>query len=194
MWTMLAGVPGKLKTMLDRLTATRAANLDNLNTTISSRAAASTALTNAVWTDARAGKLDSIGLPVSPMDRPVLSGAPFRVIGSGTRSTTGTTVLLDVAGPGILHRLVSNARADGGPGTVTGNVIIEIDGTSVTIARSQYSSGSDVSNDVSHVGDVAWLEHIPFYTSLKVSAQLVSLGGASGGSISASWIYRRVAP
>ena len=62
MWTMLAGVPGKLKTMLDRLTATRAANLDNLNTTISSRAAASTALTNAVWTDARAGKLDLLPL------------------------------------------------------------------------------------------------------------------------------------
>ena len=43
MWTMLAGVPGKLKTMLDRLTATRAANLDKLDANITTRAAASTA-------------------------------------------------------------------------------------------------------------------------------------------------------
>lgn len=60
MWTMLAGVPGKLKTLLDRLTATRAALLDNLNATVSSRAPAATALSNAVWTDARAGKIDLI--------------------------------------------------------------------------------------------------------------------------------------
>lgn len=194
MWTMLAGVPGKLKTLIDRLTATRAANLDKLDANITTRAAAATALSNAVWSDARAGKLDSIGLPVSPMDRPVLSGAMFRVIGSGSRSTAGTAVLLDVTGPGILHRLVSNARATGGTGTVTGNITIEIDGVSVTIARSQFTNGTDSSNDVSHVGDVAWIEHIPFYTSLKVSAELVSLGGATGGIISASWIYRRVAP
>lgn len=34
----LLGVPGKLKTLIDRLTATRAANLDDLDTTVSSRA------------------------------------------------------------------------------------------------------------------------------------------------------------
>lgn len=62
MWTMLAGVPGKLKTLIDRLTATRAANLDKLDANITTRAAAATALTNAVWTDARAGKLDLIGI------------------------------------------------------------------------------------------------------------------------------------
>ena len=62
MWTMLAGVPGKLKTLIDRLTATRAANLDKLDANITTRAAASTALSNAVWTDARAGKLDLIGI------------------------------------------------------------------------------------------------------------------------------------
>lgn len=194
MWTMLAGVPGKLKTLIDRLTATRAANLDKLDANITTRAAASTALSNAVWSDARAGKLDAIGLPVSPMDRPVLSGAMLRVSGSGYRSTYGTAVLLDVTGPGILHRLVSNARANGGTGTVTGNVIFEIDGVSLTLARSQYTNGTDSSTDQWHVGDVAWIEHIPFYTSLKVSAQLVSIGTATSGSIGASWLYRRVAP
>lgn len=62
MWTMLAGVPGKLKTLLDRLTAGRAANLDNLNATISSRAPASTALSNTVWTDGLASNLAQPGL------------------------------------------------------------------------------------------------------------------------------------
>lgn len=56
---MLAGVPGKLKTLLDRLTAARAANLDKLDANVSTRAPAATALSNAVWTDARAAKLDA---------------------------------------------------------------------------------------------------------------------------------------
>lgn len=53
----LIGIPGKMKTLLDRITSGRAANLDNLNATISSRAAASTALSNAVWTDALAARV-----------------------------------------------------------------------------------------------------------------------------------------
>lgn len=55
---LLLGVPAKLKILTDRLTAARAAKLDNLNTTISSRAAASTALLNTVWTNAKATFLD----------------------------------------------------------------------------------------------------------------------------------------
>lgn len=54
----LLGVPAKLETLLSRITATRAANLDNLDTTISSRAPSSTALSNAVWTGTKAGYLD----------------------------------------------------------------------------------------------------------------------------------------
>lgn len=60
----LLGVPGKLKTISDYLTtnlaAVRAAKIDNLDAAISTRAAASTALSNATWTNARAAKLDSI--------------------------------------------------------------------------------------------------------------------------------------
>lgn len=192
MWTMLAGVPGKLKTMLDRLTATRAANLDKLDANITTRAAASTALTNAVWTDARAGKLDLVGVPADPVAAPVLSGSVFSIKGGGSRSTVGTTVLLDVSGPGVLHKLYSVARASGGTGTISGNVIVEIDGTTTTLARSQFGNGTDVSNTVWHAGDTAWLEHIPFYSSLKVSVQVTSLGGLTNGSISADWMYRRV--
>lgn len=53
-------VGGRLKKLLDRLTTTRAANLDKLDANISTRAAASTALSNATWSDARAAYLDII--------------------------------------------------------------------------------------------------------------------------------------
>lgn len=66
----LLGVPGKLKTISDYLAAylspTRCAKIDNCDTTTSSRAAASTALSSATWTAARAGYLDKIsngGIP-----------------------------------------------------------------------------------------------------------------------------------
>lgn len=49
---------GQLAELLNRLTTSRAGNLDNLNATISSRAAASTAMDKNVWTDAKAGFID----------------------------------------------------------------------------------------------------------------------------------------
>lgn len=60
----LLGVPGKLKTVIDYLTTNlsiaRSAKIDNLDTTLSSRAAGSTALSTAVWTNTRAGLLDGV--------------------------------------------------------------------------------------------------------------------------------------
>ena len=58
MWITLLGVPGKLKTLLDRLTVARTDNLDNLNASISSRAPGSTALSTAVWDSTKAGRID----------------------------------------------------------------------------------------------------------------------------------------
>jgi len=51
---VLLGVPGKLSTLLARLTAARGANLDNADVTVSSRAPASTALSTGIWTQAHA--------------------------------------------------------------------------------------------------------------------------------------------
>ena len=55
----LLGLPGRIKILIDRITSTRASNLDNLNATVSSRAPASTALSSSVWTGTRAGYLDA---------------------------------------------------------------------------------------------------------------------------------------
>jgi hypothetical protein len=54
------GVPGKLKLLLDRMTAARTANLDNLDVAVSSRAPGASALNTAIWTNARAGYLDNL--------------------------------------------------------------------------------------------------------------------------------------
>ena len=56
----LLGLPGRIKTLLDRLTATRAANLDRLDATISTRALASTAVSSADLTTARIALLDKL--------------------------------------------------------------------------------------------------------------------------------------
>lgn len=66
----ISGASGRLKAVYTYLTsylsATRCAKIDNCDTTTSSRAAASTALSSATWTAARAGYLDKIsngGIP-----------------------------------------------------------------------------------------------------------------------------------
>ena len=55
----LLGLPGRIKILIDRITSTRASNLDNLNATVSSRAPASTALSSSVWTGTKAGYVDT---------------------------------------------------------------------------------------------------------------------------------------
>ena len=55
----LLGLPGRIKILIDRITSTRASNLDNLDGAVSSRAPASTALSSSVWTGTRAGYLDA---------------------------------------------------------------------------------------------------------------------------------------
>lgn len=56
----LAGVPGKLATLLSRVPSNNATLVANLDTTVSSRAAASTAVSNVDYTSARAGYLDKL--------------------------------------------------------------------------------------------------------------------------------------
>lgn len=181
MWTMLAGVPGKLKTLLDRLTAARAGYLDRLDATISSRAAASTALSNATWTNTRAGKLDLI--KQSPVDSPPaadgLSGAvlsytsppDYRVVG-GAQFTTGSTTLvtaLSVTGAGVLNFLTVTGGSD-----IGAQVVITIDG--VVALNTTFSGAAAQSTTMVIVGafmqsySIA-LDQVPFRSSLLVQVR-----------------------
>jgi len=83
----LLGVPGKLKTLLDRLTATRAGYLDRLDATISSRTS------SAVWTGTKAGYLDaSISSRLSSAVASIQTGY---VSGSGTTGSGEDTRYID---------------------------------------------------------------------------------------------------
>lgn len=90
MSAFLYGIPGKLKTLIDRLTSARAAKLDNLDTTVGSRAPASTALSNAVWTDDLAGNIADGVREWDPILQPPIGLVPA----SPGQSTNVTTLQL----------------------------------------------------------------------------------------------------
>ena len=80
----LLGLPGRIKILIDRITSTRASNLDNLNATVSSRAPASTALSSSVWTGTRAGYLDaSISGRASQSSVDALPTSPIKSVQRG---------------------------------------------------------------------------------------------------------------
>lgn len=84
---MLAPIYGSVIKILNRWTQTLA---DRLDASISSRAAASTALSNATWTNTRAGKLDSL-------DAAITSRAPASTALSNATWTDAKANYLDAA-------------------------------------------------------------------------------------------------
>lgn len=87
----LMGLPGKVKTLVDRLTATRAGYLDNLSA--GAVAQAGTALSTAQWTNTRAGYLDSIpSIPTTPINSIQYNTVTISdTASSGTRTITAVT-------------------------------------------------------------------------------------------------------
>lgn len=203
MWTMLAGVPGKLKTLIDRLTATRAANLDKLDANITTRAAAATALSNAVWTDTRAGKLDLVGNPVSPIDEVPLAGGlgrntttntfiispsfPHWMIESAAVTTSGPVSALALTGRGVItHALV---YADAGAGeSGAAYITVTIDGVAFTQELIVTASSQRAK---CLIGGLEWGEQIPFYSSLSISIGWTTRTGSP--DVRAYYRYRQVA-
>lgn len=185
----LAGVPGKLAAIYTHLTSylssTRAAKIDNLDTTISSRAEASTALTNATWTNARAGYLDRLDATVSTraaettplLDVPIASGiisgvgtASGAVAGLNLDYTTQVTyrVVVNIAGQGVLN--FAGAKTTGTYGascrvTIDGQVVGEL--TSGNTAN----SFAVVAGAATEGGGIA-LDQIPYKTSLKIEHKI----------------------
>lgn len=100
----LLGIPGKLKAISDFLTA-------NINATMGSRAPASTALTNSIWTDARAASLDAT----------FANSQTFTSSGTWVKPAGVTRVnVLLVGGGGGGHTGNNSVGLDGLPGTSGG--------------------------------------------------------------------------
>lgn len=193
MFAILASVPGKLKTLLDRLTSTRAANLDNLNATITSRAASSTALSNTTWTDARAGKLDNLDATIAsrvPATNPIVSPPSAAKVDTTTSVTSATTVTIhSYTGKGVLHWAYMR---DAG-GSSTGEISIEIDGV-VYVPTTSVSTGTTVwvvgsaQTSVDQVSATGF-ENVPFLTSLVIKGRRPT----GAGTVTAGYSYRKTA-
>lgn len=212
MFAMLASVPGKLKTLLDRLTTTRADNLDKLDANISTRAASSTALSTATWTGTLATNLGTTNTRVdttvssraaatNPLISPPMSGGlPIDSGNSGSSPGTGATLAARVAG--TLFTTTSSTYVDAL--NITGAGVLNFlaiwhsstNGTVCTVTIDGVALQTDVSNGtdgfvkplvgvfVSSTVPMA-LDQIPFKTSLRVQIK------TSGGTASAVIKYRR---
>jgi hypothetical protein len=67
-----------IKQLYTDFTTARAAKLDNLDTTISSRAAAATALSTATWTGTRAAKLDNLDVLLSTRLSSIIKSVQYK--------------------------------------------------------------------------------------------------------------------
>lgn len=137
----LAGLPGQIATVLSRLTSTRAGLLDNLDAAVSTRAAASTALSTATWTGTLAadlaarkqrvptsvvgGNASQIVLPNHAAQNPIV-GATQTSSGATTAATLKT--ILSVTGAGCLNFVSAQSR-DATSRTI--RVKVTIDGVAV---------------------------------------------------------------
>ena len=182
MWTMLAGVPGKLKTLADRLTATRAANLDKLDANITTRAAAATALSNAVWTDTRAGKLDKVdGIEADaqfctedPTSRPPIASGLQYSIGAvstlGIQTAAPNTITAGSShtytGAGVVEMI---ALHNGSGSSVAGSITITIDGVVALTWSGNVSASSALTCAGCFAGDAFSLGRVPFRSSLQIA-------------------------
>lgn len=83
----LMGVPGRLKTLLDRLTSTRATALDNLDAAISTRASAS------VWTGALATELDGLAPAIAAIPTTPINSIQYNTVTISDTNTSGTRTL-----------------------------------------------------------------------------------------------------
>ena len=80
MSVILFGVPGKLKQLLTRVPANNAAQIAKLDGTITSRAPADTAVSNAVLTPAKVGLLDNLDAAISTLETETSAGVRYSAL------------------------------------------------------------------------------------------------------------------
>lgn len=117
-----AGVPGRLKALLDRLTATRAGyldNLTNLDAAVTSRAAASTALSTATWTGTLAANLGTISSGATAFTGIVASIQYGSISVTGTNTSATATITSVNTNKAALIYLGSLAANSNGYATIT---------------------------------------------------------------------------
>jgi hypothetical protein len=95
MMPVLLGVPGKLKTLLDRLTATRAGYLDKLNITGNVASSAEVAKASS-WTSALATELDGLAPSIAAIPTTPINAITAISIAITAGNATGTQTITAV--------------------------------------------------------------------------------------------------
>ena len=186
----LLGLPGRIKTLLDRLTATRAANLDHLDATISTRALASTAVNSADLTTARIvllDKLNNLDGKISESGSK-LKTQVFTSSGTWTRPEGVNMVMISGCGGGSGGGGAGMWRSRAGPtgpahgrGGISGGGQGSLGGRAVS-----YSYGG---NGGGGAGSQSCLR-LPVYVTRNQSV-VVGAGGAGGvGGTEAGTVFR----
>lgn len=211
----LAGVPGALKRLKDRLvpsgttetlTDARMLKLDNLDATVASRAPSSTALSTATWTPTKAGYLDAAissvkmkGQVNMVRDTAVTAAAmgafanELKGYGAGysapaTMNAAQYYELLSVTAAGWLYLVVTHRESGFSSGTLATRITIDGDVWDVV---TDTGSATALYGHVAHgvrSGDSKVIMPIPvrFETSLKV--EIASSVAQSSSSKAASRI------
>lgn len=134
----LYGLPGKIKTLLDRLTDNRATKLDNLDATISSRAPASTALSSNVWTNNKADYVDTYISSIKNAGGGGGGGSVIYFTSSGTFTVPDNVYSITVrvvggGGGGGTSNVTTRGGAGGGGGGFATQIIATSPGTQYTV-------------------------------------------------------------
>lgn len=202
----LKSIPGLIQTVIDRLTSTRAANLDNLNATITSRAAAATALSNAVWTDALAGFLATVARGRPPIANGITarnylsnlnSVAYWSITGAATQNISGNTLIdvVNYTGAGLLELCAVHNGASGPSApqiVITRDGVVEYDGTGPGTAAYNVSNlvgAASLTGGLSGSGFSLALTEREFTASLRIQMK----AGATG-SMTSAVVWQKLAP
>jgi len=209
------GVQGKLKKLLTRLapsgyaqtlTDARVSALDNLNATVSSRAPSSTALSNAMWTDAKAALLDAAisSVRIKPqanfirdtsVSTRTLGAFDNEMEGYGAAYTAGAlsagvySELLSITAAGYLWLAITYREASFTSGTLSTRITTDGDVWDViTDSASTTQRGGHVAHGIASNGNTIIVPVMArFATSLKV--EIASSVGQSAGKATARILY-----
>ena len=136
----LFGLPGKVATLLTRITSARATKLDNLDAAISTVSVAATALSTSNWTNARAALIDNC---------------------DATLSTEFATVASDIAAiPGSLKSVQRGTSTAISSNTTTNATITAVDLAKSFLIFSENSSNGNLQSQ--HEGSITTTTNIRF--------------------------------
>ena len=165
MLAMLAGVPGKLKSLINQV--------------------------DPITLPPIAGGINFDAVSVSDSVYNAVTSSPGHLSFVGTsKSTVGTITVVDITGKGVLNYFAFGAYLNGGGNTtsMSGSVSLIIDGVTFSDAISMTTTTYAYTAGVIVGGEVFQLDQIPFNQSLKIT-----ITKGTNGTIKTVHKYRQVA-